>query len=40
MWIRRGEEWPPLCSFLARPVPEAPYPRLNNVEQFQEGYYR
>ena len=30
-----GEGWGPLCEFLDRPVPEAPFPRVNSTDEFQ-----
>jgi hypothetical protein len=30
-----GEGWQPLCAFLEVPVPEAPFPNLNDAEQFR-----
>jgi len=38
--LQAGDGWEQLCSFLHRPIPETPYPRLNNVDQFQQGYHR
>jgi hypothetical protein len=32
---RIGEGWGPLCSFLGRPVPDEPFPRLNDTAEFQ-----
>ena len=32
--------WGPLCQFLGTEMPSAPYPRLNNVQQFKTGYTR
>jgi hypothetical protein len=32
---RPSEGWEPLCEFLACPVPDEPYPKLNTTEQFQ-----
>jgi hypothetical protein len=29
-----SEGWEPLCSFLGKAVPEAPFPRLNSTEEF------
>ncbi len=29
-----SEGWPPLCEFLGVPVPEEPYPRSNDREEF------
>lgn len=31
-----SEGWAPLCGFLAVPVPDEPFPRVNDREQFQE----
>lgn len=32
-----GNGWEPLCKFLGVPVPNKPYPRVNNMEEFNEG---
>lgn len=32
--VREG--WPPLCRFLGVPVPDEPFPRLNDAEAFRE----
>lgn len=32
-----GDGWEPLCSFLELPVPEAPFPRINDSQQFVDG---
>jgi len=29
-----AEGWAPLCAFLGKPVPETPFPRTNNTEEF------
>ena len=29
-----GDGWKPLCDFLDRPVPDAPYPRSNSADEF------
>lgn len=29
-----GDGWEPLCRFLDKPVPDAPYPRTNSTEDF------
>lgn len=34
---RPGDGWEPLCAFLGCPVPEVPYPRLNDSAAFLEG---
>lgn len=31
---RVSDGWAPLCAFLGRPVPDAPFPRLNSTEEF------
>jgi len=31
-----AEGWEPLCAFLDRPVPQTPFPRLNDSAAFQE----
>ena len=28
--------WEPLCTFLGKPVPEGPFPRVNDAEQFHK----
>lgn len=28
--------WAPLCEFLGRPVPDAPFPRVNSTQEFQD----
>lgn len=30
-----GDGWAPLCRFLGKPVPEAPFPHSNSTEDFQ-----
>jgi hypothetical protein len=32
-----GQGWGPLCSFLGVPVPETPFPRLNDTAAFHEN---
>jgi hypothetical protein len=32
---RPGEGWEPLCAFLDRPVPDAPFPHMNDRESFR-----
>lgn len=32
--FRAADGWGPLCAFLAVPVPEIPYPRVNSTEEF------
>jgi hypothetical protein len=32
-----AQGWEPLCSFLGVPVPETPFPRLNDTAAFQEN---
>ncbi|HEV7963134.1 MAG TPA: sulfotransferase [Actinoplanes sp.] len=34
--FRVADGWEPLCAFLDRPVPDAPFPRLNDTATFQE----
>jgi hypothetical protein len=34
--FRVADGWEPLCAFLGRPVPDAPFPRLNDTAAFQE----
>ena len=31
-----AEGWAPLCAFLGLPVPDVPFPRTNNTQEFQE----
>lgn len=31
-----ADGWEPLCRFLGLPVPEAPFPRVNDTEQFNQ----
>jgi hypothetical protein len=31
-----GDGWEPLCEFLGLPVPDAPFPRVNDSQQFGE----
>jgi len=38
--FQASEGWGPLCTFLDKPLPDLPYPRLNNTLQFQEGHNR
>ncbi|WP_221327559.1 sulfotransferase family protein [Actinoplanes sp. L3-i22] len=33
---RVGDGWKPLCDFLGHPVPDEPFPRLNDSAAFQE----
>lgn len=33
-----GSGWEPLCAFLGVPVPDTPYPRTNDGQQFHESY--
>ncbi|RMF93048.1 MAG: sulfotransferase family protein [Nitrospinota bacterium] len=35
-----SEGWEPLCRFLNRPLPEAPFPRLNSTAEFQKRFGR
>ena len=32
-----AEGWEPLCAFLGKPVPDAPFPRTNATHQFWES---
>ena len=34
---RLGDGWQPLCRFLERPVPDAPYPRTNSSSNFNQS---
>ncbi len=31
-----ADGWGPLCDFLGKPVPDVPFPRVNNSEALQE----
>ncbi len=31
-----SQGWKPLCDFLGRPVPDEPFPRLNEAQAFPE----
>ena len=33
-----GDGWGPLCEFLERPVPDAPFPRVNSTEEFRARF--
>ncbi|MCJ1399743.1 hypothetical protein MMC11_002945 [Xylographa trunciseda] len=33
---RLGDGWGPLCAFLGKPVPQVPFPRVNDSEALQE----
>ncbi|KAK5797455.1 hypothetical protein VI817_003746 [Penicillium citrinum] len=35
--MRLGDGWEPLCSFLGVPVPNKPYPMVNNTNEFNQG---
>lgn len=35
--LRLGDGWEPLCAFLGVPVPDKPYPKVNNMNEFNEG---
>jgi hypothetical protein len=35
--LQLGDGWEPLCAFLGVPVPEIPYPRVNNTSEFNQG---
>jgi len=35
-----GSGWEPLCAFLGRPVPDVPFPRVNENEEFTRGNER
>ena len=32
---RATDGWAPLCAFLGKPVPDCPYPRINDTAEFQ-----
>lgn len=33
-----AEGWEPLCRFLGRPLPEAPFPRVNSADEFRQRF--
>lgn len=33
-----SDGWEPLCDFLGVPVPDAPYPKVNTTEEFQQHF--
>jgi Sulfotransferase domain len=33
---RASDGWEPLCTFLGVPVPDAPFPRVNDAEEFKQ----
>ena len=33
-----GSGWEPLCRFLELPVPDAPFPRSNSAQEFNESF--
>lgn len=35
--FKLGDGWEPLCTFLEVPVPDKPYPKVNNTNEFNEG---
>ena len=35
--LRLGDGWEPLCAFLGVPVPDTPYPQINNTNEFNQG---
>ncbi len=35
--VREG--WEPLCQFLDKPVPDAPFPRVNSRDEFEEIFF-
>lgn len=35
--VRQG--WEPLCAFLGKPIPTAPFPRVNSREDFHEIFF-
>eukprot|EP00951_Prasinocladus_malaysianus_P037058 scaffold395020_cov32-Prasinocladus_malaysianus.AAC.2 len=37
--FKATDGWEPLCKFLGKPVPDVPYPHVNDTEQFQ-GYIK
>ena len=32
---RATDGWAPLCAFLGKPIPDAPYPRINDAASFR-----
>jgi sulfotransferase family protein len=34
-----AEGWAPLCRFLERPVPDAPFPRVNATAEFRRRFH-
>ncbi|CAG9998321.1 unnamed protein product [Clonostachys byssicola] len=34
---KMGDGWEPLCSFLGKPVPDVPFPRLNDRQAHSQG---
>jgi hypothetical protein len=40
---RPGDGWAPLCQFLGKPVPETPYPRVNEGDNaaniYKKGFW-
>lgn len=34
---KMGDDWEPLCKFLGKPVPDVPFPRLNDRAQHAKG---
>jgi hypothetical protein len=32
---RATDGWAPLCAFLGKPIPDAPYPRVNDAASFR-----
>ena len=35
--VREG--WEPLCTFLDKPVPDIPFPRINSRDEFDEIFF-
>ncbi len=33
-----SEGWEPLCRFLGKPIPDVPFPRINDGESFKTNY--
>ena len=31
-----GSGWKPLCQFLGKPIPDVPFPKVNETDAFQE----
>ena len=40
LMLTLGDGWGPLCKFLGKPVPDEPFPKLNESRVFRENYYK